>query len=103
MRRIRIYAGTGLKADGTKLGIIERVKAMEAIGRYASNVYGGFTMYRHTGSWKDGDKLVTEDGITIEVLTVLQTTGLTLADHVKHELQQKSVVLTCEEVNGRFV
>lgn len=103
MKRIRVYAGVGFRANGTKIGTIERVHAMEEIRTFACNLYGGVTFYRHTGAWKDGDLFVTEDGVTIEVLTNDGSDGKALAFFVKDALYQKSVVMTCEEVKAEFI
>ena len=106
-KRIRVYAGVGFHGDDSPILPGERVAAIASIRDYASNTFGGVTVYNHDGSWSTNGEIVTEPGITIEVLYDTLGDGQSAAEkfarHVQSSLGQNTVVLTIENVDVRFV
>jgi hypothetical protein len=78
---------------------------LQAVHRYASEKYGGVTAYRHVGSWVDDHgRIVTEHGVTFQVVTDLDSDSGVFAVFIRETFNQNSVVLTVEEnVNAQFI
>jgi len=105
MKRITVQCGIGEDKAGHAIDSQRARDCVEAVHKHASDVYGGVTVYRHTGSWIDGHgELVTEHGITIQVVTEINDYGREFALFVRDLFNQNSVVLTVEEnVSVQFI
>ena len=105
MRRITVQCGIGEDKAGCAIESQRARDCLVAIHRFAGDLYGGVTVYRHVGSWVDGNgKLVTEYGITFQVVTDSDSDGSVFAVFIRDTFNQNSVVLTVEEnVNAQFI
>jgi hypothetical protein len=104
MKRITVQCGIGEDKAGHAIESQRVRDCLQAVHRHASDEYGGVTVYRHVGSWVDGHgSLVTEHGITIQVLTGKDDDGGQFAIYVRNLFNQNTVVLTVEDVNCQFI
>lgn len=106
MYRIRIYAGltTGPGQNNVDPAGIFRMGLADEM----AELFGGGTVYAHTGVWKDSKETVHEAGVTFEIIH--ETTGPDMtaktghfARQVKSVLQQKAVLITSEQITADFI
>jgi len=102
MKTVRYYIGTDYDKDNNTIKDIEKLKSEAK--RKIGLIYGGSTMYNGLGSWFDGQKLVNENSITIEILTKKPEHQLKeTAEQLKKLFNQSSILLTVQEVASEFV
>jgi hypothetical protein len=114
MIRYRVYTGAGVDKDAKTLSGIQRGFATNAVESYCAQRFGGVTVYKHRGRWRDKyDETTAEEGFTFEVLRDIEASperGATdakdafeFAQIVREEFNQKCVMVTIENVIGRMV
>lgn len=93
MRETKVLFGAGRDRYGLPLtGVNLR---LTQIARYASDKFGGYTLYRHNGGWIGPDgRLLEERGFTVSILSdVLPEAETAFARKVREAFSQASVVL----------
>lgn len=109
MTKIEFYFGVGYDKDGNPISRETVDSAVQAIQHRAAELFGGVTLCKTRGSWHNHatDMTVHERGFVATVLmdTTENVDGKisALADLIKSELVQQSVVVVRQPVTVQFV
>lgn len=109
MQRITITAGVGEDRNGRPLDAQHLAQAYAGIRAKLAHAFGGYTERETYGGWiNDAGELVTEPGRQWIALTDMPARDAdpaadAVAEYVRGQLNQASVMLETETVYGRFV
>lgn len=104
MIKLEFFFGIGEDSNGKPLYASDVVSGKEALLRHVSYLAGGCSLVPHTGAWLDtNNKLVTEPGYTLVVVTMTPSITQGIAEHIKTTFNQKSVLVVQSEVSSDFI
>lgn len=108
--RIDFGFGVSEDRDGNTITIIRREEAMDEIKRVCMSLFGGYTLTRTEGGWRNPQgRLVEEPGYTLSVLAKSDTRYFdedpikSMAGCIKQQLAQEAVAATVIECNWEML
>jgi hypothetical protein len=106
--RYRWYVGLGFDRDGNALPEGSQERHIDAALGKIIEIFGGVTMTRGFGAWKDDEgKVVREAQVTFEAIRdsdrIVWHEAEYIAGFLKGLFLQSAVLLTKEEVSHKFI
>jgi len=107
--KIEFGFGVGEDRDGNVISIERHESALGAIRREAATLFGGYTLTRTEGGWRNPQgRLVEEPGYTLSVLTDYpgdfpQWPMIDMAGHIKRELSQEAVYVVVHQCSWEML
>lgn len=108
--KIEFGFGVGEDRNGDIITLERKTDAMHEIKRVAVELFGGYTLVKTDGGWKNAcGRLVTEPGYTLVILVESDTRYFdedpikSMARVIKEQLFQEAVAVTVIEANWDFL
>ena len=94
----------GLNDQHTKTQKYDTITAYKMIENILTQYTEGYTIYETHGGYKHEDgTFITETSLRVELSFIAETQVYIIANHIKYQLNQESIVLETRKTNSRLI